>query len=176
MALRVHDLAAVDVQGLAGDVSCVWRGEVCGHRSDFFGRLPLRNRCEFTKFFSSPSFEILLFRFREQGLSGFPDALIQGSLNHAWSDGVDAHAMGSEVFRSAFGEADECCFCCGVGRVGLRSDLSGHGHKKEKRARASLNQPRSECMRHVDGSDEVDVEHSLPVGGVKIPEWEAELS
>ncbi len=125
---RMHDLSAVDVQGLSGDVSGVGGGEVGGHCADFLGSLPLCNGDEFAEFFAAPCFKILSFRFRKKGLSCFPHLLLEARLNPTRHAGVYSDSVGSADFCRAVGETDEARFCCGVGRVCLRTDLSGHGY------------------------------------------------
>lgn len=121
----MHDLSAVDVQGLASDVPRVVRREVSGHGADFLWGLPLGDGRDFSQFVTAPRIEVLSLGLWQQRLSCLPNAFVERCSNHPRCDGVHADAMRSEVLGCAFGETDEARFCCGVRRVSLRTNLSG---------------------------------------------------
>lgn len=166
----VHDLASVDVEGLAGDVSRVGRSEVSGHRGELGGGLPAAERGDFADFFGGPVGVGLAGGRGEIRLAGGPYGFVEGGLHHAGRESVDADIVRGEVLRGTLHEVDQTGLRGAVGRIGLRTDLAGDGSEHEERAGAARDQARSERVRDVDGADEIEVEHARPVGGGEIPE------
>src|SRR5258706_3052803 len=104
--LPVHDPAAVDVDGLAGDGGGVVGGEAGDCGGDLLGGLPLAEGAHLADFGEAPFVVVELFVGGLFFVPGLPDAAVKGRLDHAGADRVDADAVGSEVFGGAHCEVD----------------------------------------------------------------------
>src|SRR5262249_742589 len=98
--LPVHDLAAVDVHGLAGDVFGSRRGKKDCQRSDVFGVLPAIERHIAATLFGGP-FVVALGAFGLPRTPGGPDGLVQLGLDHAGTDTIHPHVKLRQILGGA---------------------------------------------------------------------------
>jgi hypothetical protein len=94
-ASRMHDLSAVDVPGLAGDILCTVRGKEHGQGGYVFTRLPAAEGNDAANFFLRPCFVRLPQFDRLLIVPGLPDRLVECGLDHSRTDGIHANVIGS---------------------------------------------------------------------------------
>ena len=78
----MHDLAAVNVDRLAGDVAGVLGCQENGHRRDILGRLPTSHRANTLDFFVRPFVMGLAIFRRERILGRLPNRSVEVRLDH----------------------------------------------------------------------------------------------
>ena len=80
--------------------------------------------------------------------------------------------MRREILGNALHEIDQGGLGSTVGRVGLRTDLSGHRAHQAKGAARLLDRFRSKSMGQMNGPHEVDLKDAGPVAWAQVPERE----
>src|SRR4029453_9791448 len=97
----MHHLAAIDVDGLSGDILRVIGGQEDGHSGTLFGRLPAPERRDFGYFSQGPCSVILARGSRKVRLAPPPNRFIQIRFPHSRRESIRPDAMGSEGLRRA---------------------------------------------------------------------------
>ena len=138
--------------------------------------MPATERGNLADFFCGPVGVGLAGGRGEVGLTGGPDGLVEGGLHHAGGEGVDADIVRGEILGGALHEVDEAGLRGAVGRIRLRTHLTGDGCEDQVGAGAARDQARGEGVGDVDGTDEIDVEHARPVGRGEIPKRKAKFT
>src|ERR1700723_638696 len=114
--LRMHNVAAIDVDGLPGHLRCSCRGQKRHHVSNVLWLLPTAKRCDGPYLIASPVFVGTTLLRRLLIVPRLPDTLVEGRAHHTRAHNIDANSMRSQVLRHTLREVDVRCFTRAVRR------------------------------------------------------------
>src|ERR1700734_1434053 len=104
--LRMHNVAAIDVDGLPCHLRCSCRGEKRHHVSNVLRLLPTTKRCDGPYLIARPVVVGTTLLRRLLIVPRLPDTLVERRAHHTRAHDIDANSMRSEVLCHALREVD----------------------------------------------------------------------
>lgn len=131
----VHDESAVDIDALAGHITCAIAGQKNDHIRDIVHGLPATQWHRAIDLLPGPCFVVQSIFGRLLVMPRLPDASVEWRLDHAWIDHVDPNALGRQILGQALREIDVSGFTGAIGRIGLRTYLTSNAPDETHAAR-----------------------------------------
>lgn len=169
----MHNAAAIDIDGLAGNFAGARAAEEDDHVCDIGWFLPAAEWDHAADFFSCPVFVVLLECWGLLSIPCIPDGAVEWSLYHSGADGIDAYAAWSEVFCHDLSEVNIGCLAGAVRGISGAADLSGDAGQKDHGAGSALSHCLTGDIGEVGHAQDIDLEDAVPCGGRDVGVGEA---